>query len=95
MKIKLFPFNLKYAGWLLLLIGLVMGYFVSFKHFMPDYLNIPVFAIYSAYMEKIVMGFTQTNLADEIAVVFILSGLAILTFTKQHEEKDIYMKLRA
>ena len=95
MKIQLFPFEFKYAGWLLLIIGLVMGYLVTFNHFMPDFLDVPVFAIYSAYIQKTVMGFTQTNLADEIAIIFILAGLAIFTFSKQKEEKSFYMNLRA
>ena len=72
-----------------------MGYLVTFNHFMPDFLDVPVFAIYSAYIQKTVMGFTQTNLADEIAIIFILAGLAIFTFSKQKEEKSFYMNLRA
>ena len=95
MNIRLFPHKLKYTGWTLLLFGLIMGYFVLFRHFMPEYLNVPVFAIYSAYIEKTVMGMTQTNIADEITILLIISGLAFLTFSKQKEEKDIYMIIRA
>lgn len=95
MKIKLFPYELKYAAWILLIIGLVMAYLVSFDNFMPEYLNVPVFAIYSAYIKKTVMGITQTNLSDEIAVIFMLTGLALLIFSKQKNEKSFYNELRA
>ena len=94
MKIKLFPYELKYAAWILLIIGLVMAYLVSFDNFMPEYLNVPVFAIYSAYIKKTVMGITQTNLSDEIAVIFMLTGLALLIFSKQKNEKSFYNELR-
>lgn len=85
---------MKYAGWLLLAIGAIMGYFVISLNYKPDYLNIPVFAVYSSYVNKTILGITQTNLADEIAILCLLFGMAFISFSKQKNEKENYDKLR-
>lgn len=63
-----------------------MAYFVLAHNFKPEYLDIPVFAIYSAYVEKTIFGLTYTNLADEIALVLPLIGLALIVFSKRKKE---------
>jgi len=63
-----------------------MSYFVLAHNFKPEYLDIPVFAIYSAYVEKTIFGMTYTNLADEMALVLPLVGLAFIAFSKQRKE---------
>lgn len=86
MRIAFLPFYYKFIGGVFLLAGVVMAYFVLALNFKPDYLDIPVFAIYSAYLEKTIFGMTYTNLADEIALLLPLIGLAFIAFSKQKKE---------
>jgi len=71
-----------------------MAYLVISRNFKPDFLDVPVFAIYSSYLNKVIFGITQTNLADEMAIILLLFGLALLAVSKQKLEKDHYMKMR-
>lgn len=94
MRIGFLPFHFKVIGIVLLILGLVMGYMVLSLSFKPEYLDVRVFAIYSAYVEKTIFGLTYTNLADEIALVFVLLGLAFMAFSKQKNEIGEHEKLR-
>lgn len=86
MRIGFLPFYFKFFGLVLLLVGIGMSYLVLANNFKPEWLDIPVFAIYSAYVEKTIFGMTYTNLADEIALLLPLIGLAFIIFSKQKKE---------
>lgn len=86
MRIGFLPFYFKFIGLVFLLVGIGMSYLVLANNFKPEWLDIPVFAIYSAYVEKTIFGMTYTNLADEIALLLPLIGLAFIIFSKQKKE---------
>ena len=91
---RFLPYRSRLAGLILLIAGAVFGYFVLFEGFKPDWLRVPVFAVYSSYIKTTVLGMSQTNLADELAMLFILIGLGIFVFSKEKEEKQGYNDLR-
>jgi len=93
-KFHLLSYHYKYPGFGSLMAGCIMAYLVISRNFKPDFLDVPVFAIYSSYLNKVIFGITQTNLADEMAIIFLLFGLALLAVSKQKNEKDHYMKMR-
>jgi len=95
MRVGILPFGFKYAGIVLFLAGLVLSYLVFANNYKPDFLNIPVFAVYSAYMSKTIFGITQTNLADELAIILNLTGLAFLAFSREKNEKSHFETTRA
>ena len=72
----------------------MLGGLWSFARFKPDFLNLPVFAIYSSFVKKTRFGISQTNATDEIALILILTGLWWLVFTKERTEKPEYDGLR-
>ena len=51
-------------------------------------LKIPVFAIYSAFLEKKMFVTFQTNFADELTLLTLLSGLALIIFSREKNEPD-------
>jgi hypothetical protein len=93
-KFQLLSYQFKYPGFGSLMAGCIMAYLVISRNFKPDFLDVPVFAIYSSYLNKVIFGITQTNLADEMAIILLLFGLALLAVSKQKLEKDHYMKMR-
>ncbi len=88
------PYYYRYIGLVLFLLGLIAGYLLMKKHYMPDFLDVPVFAIHSQYIKKTVMGMSQTNLMDELALLFTQTGLILLMFSKQKRETPEVMGLR-
>jgi hypothetical protein len=93
-KFHLLSYQFKYLGFGSLMAGCIMAYMVINRNFKPDFLDVPVFAIYSSYLNKVIFGITQTNFADEMAIILLLFGLIFLAISKQKLEKDHYMKIR-
>lgn len=86
MQLPFLPASRRWAGYLSIAGGLVLGGLWSFARFKPDFLNLPVFAIYSSFVKKTRFGISQTNLTDEIAMILILAGLFWLVFSKEKTE---------
>jgi len=93
-KFQLLSYQFKYLGFASLVAGGIMAYLVISWNFKPDFLDIPIFAIYSSYLNNVIFGITQTNFADEMAIVLLLFGLILLAISKQKIEKEYYMKIR-
>ena len=93
-KFHLLSYRFKYLGFGSLMAGCIMAYLVINMNFKPDFLDVPVFAIYSSYLNKVIFGITQTNFADEMAIILLLFGLILVAISKQKLEKDHYMKMR-
>ncbi len=92
---KLFlPYRFKFIGYGLFLAGIISGYLVLEHHYMPDFLDVPVFAVHSQYVKKTVMGMSQTNLMDDFALLFTLTGLLLVMFSKNRNETPEVMGLR-
>jgi hypothetical protein len=86
MKFPCLPCSLKWIGYFLLIPGLVLAYFWGFGGFKPEWLNVPVFAVYSSYIKTITFGMTRTNLTDELAGVLLLTGALWLVCSKEKTE---------
>jgi uncharacterized membrane protein (DUF485 family) len=70
----------------LLVPGLALGYFWGFAGFKPEWLSVPVFAVYSQYLKTVTFAMSRTNLADELAGILILAGALWLFCTKEKHE---------
>ncbi len=77
------PNPLKKAGWLLLILGLVFATAYAFLDFR---FTMPVFALFSYFAEVKFLAVFETNFADELTMVFLLSGLFLLSFSKEKKE---------
>jgi hypothetical protein len=78
-------------GFFSILIGLVFSYINSFTQIR---IESPVLAIYSGFMEQSFFTVTQTNLTDELAIIFLMLGLLILIITKEKNETEHLISLR-
>lgn len=87
----LLPHRFRWTGWILLaagLAGLVLYQWFDFR------IMIPVFALFSSFLQTKYFTVVQTNAADEIILLLLLAGLFILSFTKEKNESDETEKIR-
>lgn len=93
-KLFLFPHRTRFYGLILILVSLVCAwlYFWGGK---PDIFNIRIFAIVSAYIETRYFVWAQTNILDELAAVFLIAGITIISFSKEKNESDLLDLFRA
>jgi len=56
--------------------------------------EMPVIALISAYKETRLFSVFSTNFADETIMLAFLSGLALIAFSREKKEQNIYKKLR-
>lgn len=93
MKLAIFPAWTKYLGMVLILLAIPFAY-VYFFEGKPDILNIKTFAFVTTYSETRYFVWSQTNATDELAAIFFISGISLLTFSKEKNEKPSYDTLR-
>ncbi len=56
--------------------------------------TIPVFAVYSSFLETKLFEVIKTNVADELTLLPLLAGLSLLVFTKEKVETAFIENLR-
>ena len=85
------PHKLKKAGWVLLSLGILFSLAYAFLDFR---FTMPVIAVFSYFTEAKYFAVFETNFADELAMISLLSGLFILSFTREKKETDLLDQLR-
>lgn len=70
----------KAIGWVLILLGTISAIFLIFFDFR---FTLPVFAVFSQYMETKIMATFRTNFADELTMLLLLSGFLLVTFSTE------------
>ena len=91
--LPLLPYRFRFVGYTLILLSFGATY-LYFWGGRPAFFEVPIFAIVTSYVETRWFVLAQTNLLDEIAVVFMIAGLVSIFFSREKEEDDIYAKLR-
>lgn len=81
----LFPYVLKPVGFGLLMVSIFSAY-LYFYGGRPEFFEVPVFAVLTAYFETRWFVVAQTNLLDEIAVVCGILGFLFVLFSKEKSE---------
>lgn len=92
-KIPLFPHYARYIGYVLILLGIISGYLYYFGG-KPSFFETRVFAIVTAYLRTRYFVVIHTNLLDEMAAIFIVAGLGLVSFAKEKQENAGYGALR-
>lgn len=93
MKLAIFPYHIKFIGLALIILAMPFAYWYFFQG-KPDILNIKIFAFVTTYSETRYFVWSQTNILDELAAVFFISGLSLVSFSIEKEEKQHYEALR-
>jgi len=60
----------------------------------PEIFNIKIFAIVTTYLETKYFVVSQTNILDELAAIFLITGIGFVSFSKERDEKCNYNILR-
>ena len=89
----LFPYKTKFLGLTFIILAIPFGYLYIWGG-RPDIFKVKVFAVISAYMEIRYMVLAQTNILDELAVVFLITGIVLFSFSKEKKEAYYYNELR-
>lgn len=91
----------RWVGWILFAIGLLLGFYLFTDAEEPAWLDVKVPDILhqDSFLSKSPSAdegvpWIKNNLADEIALSFILLGVLILMLAKQKFEDEMIMKLR-
>ena len=85
--IPLFSNPYRKLGYLFLLIALGTSY-LYFWGGRPSFFEVPVFAILTSYAETRWFVLAQTNLLDELAHLFLITGLMMIAFSKESQETE-------
>lgn len=85
MKKFLLPYPAKYAGILLTLTGLAFAVLYLWFDFR---FTMPVFAVFSSFVETKIFATFPTNFADELTMSLLLAGLGLIVFSKEKKETE-------
>lgn len=81
----LLPFQWKLAGIVLTISGTIS----AFLYLLFDFnYKMPVFAIYSSFLETKTFATFHTNVADEISLILLLAGLSLIALSKEKNEYE-------
>ncbi|AFH49449.1 Hypothetical protein IALB_1742 [Ignavibacterium album JCM 16511] len=95
MNLKIFlPHKFKFVGLILFLLGIVSAYLRFSLGIKPTFLTIPVFSVYSSFLETKTFQFITNNISEEIVTLLLLIGLLLLNFSKEKTEIELTDKLR-
>lgn len=93
MKLAIFSSGTKYLGLAFIILAIPCAY-LYFYGGKPDVFNIKTFAFVTTYAETRYFVWSQTNILDELAAIFLISGFSLISFSKERIEKSNYEALR-
>ncbi|NTW23439.1 MAG: hypothetical protein HGA37_01965 [Lentimicrobium sp.] len=87
----LLSFRWKVVGLLVTTLGVIL----LITYFWFDFrFKIPVFAVYSVFLETKTLEVFRTNFADELIMLLLISGLGLIIFSKEKKEVEGIDQLR-
>jgi hypothetical protein len=92
--LSVFPYKAKFLGLGLMVLALPFAY-LYFWGGKPDIFNFKTFAFITTYLETRYFVMSQTNILDELAAVLFLSGISLVSFSKEKNEKQEFDILRS
>ena len=93
LQLSLFPFKAKFLGLAFVVLALPFAYLYFFGG-KPEIFNVKIFAIVTTYLETRFFVVSQTNILDELAAILLISGVALISFSKEKNEKEHFDFLR-
>ncbi len=90
----LLPHKFKFVGSALFTLGLILAYIRFSMGVKPEFMTIPVFAVYSSFLEAKSFQVITNNVSEEIVIICLLLGLALLNFSKEKEETQLVNHFR-
>jgi hypothetical protein len=91
MKNFLLPYTWKFVGLLLTLGGIVMA---GLYTWLDVRIMLPVFAVYSSFLETKIFTSFRTNVSDEITLLLLIAGLGLIVLSREKNESETTDLLR-
>lgn len=88
-----FSYRIRFLGLALIIVSFPFAY-LYFWGGRPEFFNVKIYALVSAYLETRYFVVAQTNILDEVAAVFFIAGLTLFSFSKERKEKVLYNNFR-
>lgn len=88
------PRNFKFVGIIFFMAGIVAGISRFYLGIKPKLLNLNAFAFYSQYVEEKYLEVIKNNYGEEITGFLLITGLFLLAFSREKQEKEEYCFLR-
>jgi hypothetical protein len=88
------PVGLRFVGIIFSGFGFVAGMLRFYFGIKPEFLEFKVFAVYSSYIETKVMETITTNLIEELTAFLLMTGLFLIAFSRERNERPEYEMLR-
>ncbi|WP_304142852.1 hypothetical protein [Ignavibacterium album] len=85
----LLPHKFMFVGLLLVVLGVISAYTRFYLGIKPSFLTIPVFTIYSSFIDTKTFQIITNNISEEIVILLLLIGLLLINFSKEKFEDDI------
>ena len=90
----LMPNGLRSVGVVIFIAGIILLILKYQFNYKPDFLDLKVFAFYSFYIEAKTFTMITHQMIADLGGIFLLTGLFILSFTKERNESDVLDLLR-
>lgn len=94
----LLPHRYKAVGWILLVLGIVLGLLYMIKGDDMAFFDAHVFALVkdTSFLkdEKVYFSMVENNILDEISGLFIILGSLMVAFSKEKQEDEFISKIR-
>lgn len=91
--LSLFPFRAKFLGLAFIVLSVPFAY-LYFWGGKPEIFNFKIFAVVTTYMETRFFVVSQTNILDELAAILFISGIALISFSKEKKENAHFESFR-
>jgi hypothetical protein len=85
MEMILLPYRWKYVGWMLLTVGIILAGIYLTNEFT---LRMPVFAVFSSFMETRMFVTFKTNVADDIILLLLVTGFGMSIGSRERVESE-------
>jgi len=92
MKDFLLPYTWKYPGLVFILMGLVLSILYIWYDFR---FTLPVFAVFSSFVETKMFATFNTNFADELIMLLFVIGFSLVALSRENNESDKLDFIRA
>lgn len=89
--IKLLPYKLKIYGWISVFAATALTFFYFYYGVK---ISMPVFAVYSSYLETKFFSFFTTNFTEELILLLFIVGFSLIVFSKEKKESGFLRLVR-
>ncbi len=93
-KSLLLPNKFKKIGWFILIPSILIGIFLSFSDYRPDWLNGKMVTVFHSWTDEKYFAVLNVNFTNTIIGVLLIIGGLLVSFSKGKNEDEFISKIR-